>query len=136
MSKILYCPMCGKSMIDLGSRGTYINQLCRDSKCRCMITMNKFEIIDIEEYSKFSDIISEALHKTDTTTDKYYMLTKENSSQPALIKNTNSPYETKRQTLSIIKCKNKKEALAVFKEKFKVIKITEDRIIEVTIKEG
>lgn len=134
MSKIMYCPMCGKSMIDLGSRGTYINQLCKDSKCRCMITMNKFEVLDLDEYSRFSDVIEEALNEADNNTDKYYMLTKENSSQPALIKNTNSPYETKRQSLCIVTCKSKKEALVIFKEKFKVIKITEDRITEVTIK--
>lgn len=133
MSKIQYCPYCGKKLVSISDRAAFTNLMCIDSKCRCMITNTVIEKLDIDEYVKMQDIIEDCINNNLDKTVRYWVLTKKESNSPILFKNTTNPVETHKQTLCIIQADTHDEALEIMQTKFKVMKITPDMVVEISI---
>lgn len=123
-------------MVDLSKDDTSVNQVCIDGSCRCRIKNNTINQLDIDDYARLQDDIDDTISDIDnnrSNTAKYWLLTKSNSNKPMLLKNTNSATENKRQTLCVVQCESKAEAIEVFRSKFKVLNISEDMVVGINI---
>jgi len=125
----MYCPECGRRLTNTKYRNAVVN-VCMASNCRTIIIGNKIDKASLETYTKICDAI-EPENEDDTL--KYYMLLKEKSNQPLLVKNTNNALEKNKDKLCIIQCKSKDDAKSIFKSMFQYIVINDDNIAEVNI---
>lgn len=129
----MYCPFCGKEMLEISTKA----KICVDSACRGVISNNKIGQLSLSGYSKYTDEIIEAenINKSKSIdADKYFMLLKKESDEPMLFTNTNSPLEKNKQTICILKCKSHEEAVKNMQNKFKIISITPEMVVEVGVK--
>lgn len=129
-NKILLCPLCGKELakvqINSCTEPVYV---CADSSCRTFIKQDDVKHMDIDLYCKIQNKLNI------TKESKTYMLLKENLSGPLLVKNSNSALETNKNCYCIIKAESQEDALNQFKQKFKYIRVTEDMVVQINIKE-
>lgn len=129
----MYCPFCGKELLELSNKA----KICPDGLCRGVIAANKIGQLSLEGYAKYIDeILDIEKHEKIKTmfADKYFMLLKKESDEPMLFNNTSSPLEKNKQTLCIIKCKSHEEAVKSMKEKFKIMNITPEMVVEVNVR--
>ena len=125
----MYCPKCRKLMKVANYKGID-RYICQSSSCRTAISENKIIQLDIDNYTKISEYI---VDEEDNDSLKTFVLLKEKSLQPLLLKNTNNALEKNKNKLCIIQCKSKDEAINIFKSMFNYIVINEDSIAEIEI---
>jgi len=125
----MYCPECGKKLTYVNYKDTEL-YVCKDSSCRTAITSNKLTKLNIDAYAK---ICEEIYNTEEDKSEKYFMLLKENTDQPLLVKNTNNALEKNKNKLCIVQCKTKEDAKRIFKSIFKYINIDSDNIAEIDI---
>ena len=114
----MYCPKCRKLMKVANYKGID-RYICQSSSCRTAISENKIIQLDIDSYTKIKEYI---IDEEEDNTLKTFVLLKEKSLQPLLLKNTNNALE-----------KKKDEAINIFKSMFNYIVINEDSIAEIEI---
>ena len=128
-----YCPMCGKELAYIGDG--YKMYVCTNSTCRTSIKDDIIGDIDLSTYAYIQEKYNKEI-KQEKSGYKAYMLLKENLSGPMFAKNTNEPFMKLRNTYCIIRATNKKDAINQFKDKYKVINISEEMVVEVSIREN
>lgn len=129
----MYCPFCGTELLKLSNKA----KICPDGTCRGVIAGNKIGQLSLDGYNKYIDEILE-IEQHDklmsSFTNKYYMLLKKDSDEPMLFNNTTSPLEKNKQTMCIIQCKSHEEAVKNMQDKFKVMNITSDMVVEIGVR--
>lgn len=128
------CPKCGSGLVHFKNKEIITRDLCTNSACRLSISNNKIDIMDLDEYSKIQDRVGFSRIEG-TQGVKAYMLLKENLSAPLLVKNNSDVLDTERNTFCIVQAKDKDDAMRQFNKRFAYIKITDEMIVEIIIKE-
>lgn len=135
VNEISICPKCGCKLIDITTTSTNLYKLCPDSTCRTMIKDDFISEMDIDIYSRLQQKFN--FEKTqDSNGIRAYMLLKENLSGPLLVKNSNKDLSSSKVAFCIVKANDKASAFKLFKQRFEVIKITPDMVVEVDIVEN
>lgn len=130
--KIQYCPYCSKKLTEIvGTDGVSTISLCNKVECRTVIQGNKIARMTLESFSR----ISEEIQDTEQADIDGYMLLNEKGTGPMLVKNSNSHLEKNRDTYCIVKAKSHSEAIKILKNKYTYIRVKEDMVIPVSIKE-
>ena len=129
--KIQYCPYCSKKLVNIvGTDGVSEVSVCTRVECRTVIQGNKVARMTLESFSRISEEIIEEQQEISG-----YMLLNEKGTGPLFVKNSNSHLEKNRDTYCIIKAKSHSEAVQKLKDKYTYIKVKEDMVIPVNIKE-
>ena len=130
-SQISFCPKCGSKLVCVGkgidNDGMY---LCTGTACNIAINGNTISYNNTALYAKYNEIILRAREHSNT-----FMLLKENLSGPMLQKLTNTALEKDKSMYCIVQADSIEDALKKFQRKFNVIKVTNDMVIPITIKE-
>lgn len=134
-SKYAFCPKCGNKLVNICSANTLLYELCPESTCRTMIKNNNISEMDIDIYSRLQQKVN-FKKTTDTRGIRAYMLLKENLSGPLLIKNSSSNLSNTKVAFCIVKAEDKSNAIKLFKQRFEVIKVTPDMVVEISIIEN
>lgn len=133
-SKYAFCPRCGSKLVNINSANEVLYGLCPESTCRTMIKDSNISEMDMDIYSRLQQKID--FKKTTATNGiKAYMLLKENLSGPLLVKNSKNVLSSNKTAFCIVKDSDIYGAMRQFKERFEIIKITEDMVVEVSIVE-
>ena len=133
-NKYKICPKCGSKLIDVSINSSNICSLCTESTCRTVIKDNIISEMEIDMYSTIQQKIKFKREQYDSGI-RAYMLLKEDLSAPLLTKNTNSPFIKERTAYNIIKANSFEDAKKQFKDKFQFIKVSDDMVVEISIKE-
>lgn len=128
------CPKCGCKLININSANGVLYKLCPESTCRTMIKNCNISEMEMDIYSRLQQKLGFD-SKTDIKGIKAYMLLKENLLGPLLVKNSRNALSNTRTAFCIVKANDVNEAIKMFKDRFDVIKITKDMIVEVSIVE-
>lgn len=135
INEISICPKCGCKLIEVSTTNTALYKLCPDSTCRTMIKDNLISEMDMDIYSRLQQKMKFEKSQ-DTKGIKAYMLLKENLSGPLLVKNSNRDLGSSKVAFCIVKANDQASAIKLFKQRFEVIKITPDMVVEVDIVEN
>lgn len=129
----MYCPFCGLELLELSNKA----KICPDGTCRGVVAGIKIGQLSLDGYNKYIDEILEIEQRNRLISgfkDKYYMLLKKDSDEPMLFNNTTSPLEKNKQTICVIKCKSHEEAVKNIQDKFKIMNITPEMVVEVGVR--
>ena len=133
------CPLCGGKLVRIVQVSNGVvktSYLCKKSTCRIIIdSALQIRKISIEYYSFLEEKLNNAEVNNSDTSDKNYMLLKEDLSGPMMQKMTNKFDDKEKCKYVIVKAKNVDEAFEKFRKAFSVINIKNDMIVEVNIEE-
>lgn len=133
--EISFCPKCGNKLINIKSTNNLLYKVCPESTCRIMIKDGYISEMDMDIYSRLQQKVGfEKIH--DIKGIKAYMLLKENLSGPLLVKNSNKDLGNNKVAFCIVKAKDADSAMKLFKQRFEIIKVTPDMVVEVSIVEN
>ena len=131
-TKFSICPRCGKRLIKLKNANTdEYYYLCVSSNCRTTIRNNCIDTMSIDLFSRLTDKINNISSDTNT-----YMLLKENLSGPMMQKMSNNCYDKDKIMYCIIQAKSKDDGLEKLRNKFSIIKITDEMVVPIIITEA
>lgn len=126
------CPVCGKKIIYIGDG--YKMHICTNSSCRTSIKDEVIGDVDLTTYAEIQQKY-DFNNKTHKVGQSAFMLLKEDLSGPMFAKNTNEALMKLRNTYCILRAIDKEDALKQFRQKYKVIKINDDMVVEIEITE-
>ena len=132
-NEYLICPKCGCKLIKVRTSNSECS-LCTDSTCRTMIKNDIISEMDMDIYSRLQQRLGFKKAK-ESKGFKAYMLLKEDLSGPLLVKNTNKTLSRAKTAFCIVKANSMDDAIKQFKERFEIIHITNDNVVEDNIVE-
>jgi hypothetical protein len=94
---------------------------------------DKINILDMDIYSRIQSNLNLEVKKN--SGDRKFMLLKEDLSAPLLVKNTNDALSKTRNKYCIIRATDLDDAKRQFNQQFKYVKIRDEMIVEIEIKE-
>lgn len=129
------CPKCGCKLVDININSEKIYKLCPESTCRTMINGKTISEMELDIYSRLQQ---KAGFKKEYNSSgiKAYMLLKEDLSGPLLVKNARNSLSRTKTAFCIVKANSIDDAIKQFKERFELIKITRDTVVEISILES
>lgn len=132
-NEYLICPKCGCKLVSVNI-GNSNYRICPESTCRTMIKDSTISEMDMDIYSRLQQKINFKKEKSSHGI-KAYMLLKEDLSGPLLVKNTNKSLSRTKTAFCIIMANSIDDAIRQFKERFEIIHITRDNVVEISIME-
>jgi hypothetical protein len=134
MKEYSVCPVCGAKLAYIVVPNSNIKyKICPDSTCRVQIKDDKINILDLDIYSRIQSNLKFDIKKN--SEDRKFMLLKEDLSAPLLVKNTTDVLSKLRNKYCIIRATDLEDAKRQFNQQFKYVKIKDEMIVEVEIKE-
>ena len=134
-NKYIICPKCGCKLVDIHINNEKSYKLCPESTCRTMINGKTISEMELDIYSRLQQRIG--FRKEHTSSGiKAYMLLKEDLSGPLLVKNVRNSLSRTKTAFCIVKANSIDDAIKQFKERFELIKITKDTVVEINILEN
>jgi hypothetical protein len=134
MKEYNICPVCGTRLAYINVPNSNVRyKICPDSTCRVQIKDDKINILDMDIYSRIQSNLNLEVKKN--SGDRKFMLLKEDLSAPLLVKNTNDALSKTRNKYCIIRATDLDDAKRQFNQQFKYVKIRDEMIVEIEIKE-
>lgn len=134
-NKYIICPKCGCKLVDININNEKSYKLCPESTCRTMINGETISEMELDIYSRLQQRVG--FNKEHTSSGiKAYMLLKEDLSGPLLVKNARNSLSRTKTAFCIVKANSIDDAIKQFKERFELIKITKDTVVEISILEN
>ncbi len=134
-NKYIICPKCGCKLIDININSGKSYKLCPESTCRTMINGETISEMELDIYSRLQQKVGFRKEHINSGI-KAYMLLKEDLSGPLLVKNTRNSLSRTKTAFCIVKANSIDDAIKQFKERFELIKITKDTVVEISILEN
>lgn len=134
-NKYIICPKCGCKLVGIHINNEKSYKLCPESTCRTMINGETISEMELDIYSRLQQRVE--INKEHTSSGiKAYMLLKEDLSGPLLVKNARNSLSRTKTAFCIVKANSIDDAIKQFKERFELIKITKDTVVEINILEN
>ena len=134
-NKYIICPKCGCKLIDININSGKSYKLCPESTCRTMINGETISEMELDIYSRLQQKVGFRKEHINSGI-KAYMLLKEDLSGPLLVKNTRNSLSRTKTAFCIVKANSIDDAIKQFKERFELLKITKDTVVEISILEN
>lgn len=125
------CPICCSKITNINKNNLEIS-ICNNSSCRVIIKNNKISRLNLDKFAEAQEKFNLV---NENEQSNIYMLLNEKLSGPLLIKTTNKALCNDSCMYCIIQAESREKALEIFKRKFEYIRVTDEMVVNISIKE-